>query len=416
MSSDFIKKAENLIKNSDGFARTGCIPLDLILGGGEGLGIPYGTGLNLIGISQSGKSLIGNEVIAAEYHRKKGNLKWQYEDAERGNRFPTESLYGIDIMGSNELDGVSDTVEDLDARHSLFIDSLKPSEYGIYLLDSLDSLRDNDRKDREKARKDAYKKGKEFKEGTYGLASTKFLSQEFFRNQIKKLPDKKSILIFVSQVRENMDPRSWEKYTTSGGKAVLHWMTTTVTFSTVKKLKQGDREIGIVVEAKLKKSRHARPYRSCRYTFYFDYGIDNIGSTLDYLYDLRGKDGELTKAAKEIGGIEKKLSTYKNWLEQNELYERACTEKKEETGKKNLSIDWIESWIEGDAKLKASALSYFGEVVTRDEIIQACEEVDEKGKLTKAAKEKWHEIEVQAIAKWEEEEDAIRTKRRGKYL
>ena len=60
------------------FAKTGCHLLDLYFGGGRGLGIPYGIAINLCGDTGSGKSMLGNEMIAAEHHHRKDNFNWQY--------------------------------------------------------------------------------------------------------------------------------------------------------------------------------------------------------------------------------------------------------------------------------------------------------------------------------------------------
>ena len=410
MSSDILrKKAEKLLKENKTHARTGCLLLDLLIVGGEGLGIPWGTGLNLVGISGSGKSALGNEIIAAEYHMggNKKNLKWQYEDCERGNRFSTESLYGVDIFSNNVLEGVPDTVDELDARHSLFLDNLKKDDRGIYLLDSLDSLRDAERRERQEKRKKAYKDGKDFKEGTYGLSATKFLSQEFFRNQMGAVADKKSIMIIMSQVRHNMDPMSFKKWVQAGGNALVHWMTTTVWFSRLSKIKRSNMDVGFLAKAKLEKSRHPRPFRECQFVFYYDHGVDNIGSCLDYLFDLRGKDGQLTKKQHEISlkGVTKNISTYKELLEKHNLYEKAKEDKKADTGKANLSVDWLDDWFAADDARKKLKIDFFGETLSRDELI---EKAENDSKFA-------HEIEVMTIMKWEEFEESIKTKRKGKY-
>lgn len=413
MSLSYRERAEKLLEKSDNYARTGCLLLDLVIGGGEGLGVPYGTGLNLVGISGSGKSLLGNEVIANEYHRRKGKLKHQYEDVECGNRFSTQEMYGLDIMGTNQLEGKPDTVEELDARHSIFLDKLGKGDWGIYLLDSLDGLRDGKRKERQEERKKSYLKGKDFDKGTYGLDAAKFLSQEFFRNQMGAVADKRSILIFVSQARQNMDPFSFKKWTQSGGNALIHWMTTTVWFSVKSHIKQNKKEIGLLITAKLEKSRHARPLRSCQFLFFSEYGIDDIGSNIDYLFDLRGEDGSVLKAAENVpwgNGQEfrvRNIANWKEWLVSKELYEPTKAEKKEHTGKSNLSVDWLEDeWLPKQTEeIQLEISAFFGKGISRDELIAMAEQ-DPKVKK---------EIELRVIAKWEEEEDKVKLNRRKKY-
>jgi len=61
--------------------------------------------------------------------------------------------------------------------------------------------------------------------------------------------------------------------------------------------------------------------------------------------------------------------------------------------------------LESDEKLKNSAVSYFGECMTRDELIRQAESNPEYRK----------ELELMTIAKWEEEEDKVKSNRKGKY-
>ena len=59
-------------------------------------------------------------------------------------------------------------------------------------------------------------------------------------------------------------------------------------------------EAARVPVTKTEKSKTKRPFRECTFLVYFDYGIDDIGTSLDFLFDLRGKDGKLVKAAEKI--------------------------------------------------------------------------------------------------------------------
>lgn len=45
--------------------------------------------------------------------------------------------------------------------------------------------------------------------------------------------------------------------------------------------------VGVVVKAKTTKSKTPRPFRECFFSFLYDYGLDNIGTSIDYLFDLR---------------------------------------------------------------------------------------------------------------------------------
>ena len=113
--------------------------------------------------------------------------------------------------------------------------------------------------------------GKEIKDkGTYGMATPKFLSSEFFKTQTGKFADKNASLIIVSQVRENLNAGMFgKKHKRSGGKALDFYAHTVLWLTTWIKIKKKDvdgneRQIGVIVEAKTEKSKTPRPYRTCK--------------------------------------------------------------------------------------------------------------------------------------------------------
>lgn len=412
--SDLEKQIEEIYgeksKKDKQFARTGCLLLDLLIGGGEGLGIRYGTGVNFVGSEGSGKSLIGNELIAAEYHLGKKNLKWMYADCENGNNFDTKTLYGVDVLGKNTFKKYPDTVENLDAQHSLFLDQLGKKDHGIYILDSLDALRDDERKERQKNRKNAYAKDKEFTDSTYGMAAAKFLSQEFFRNQMSAISEKNSILVFISQVRQNLDRFSFKKWTQVGGKSLFHWMSAVVWFSKVTKIVKNDKAIGAVVKAKIEKARHARPYRECTFVMYFDLGIDDITTNLDYLFDLRGKNGKHLSVINAIPWgseaiKEKNADNYVEFLKNNNFHAQCKTDRKKAEGKDTLTIKFIKEWIKGNELALEKSKEVFGDTYTYEELRA---KIDEDPAMKK-------ELEKRVIGKWEKAENDIKTPYRKKY-
>ena len=169
-------------------------------------------------------------------------------------------------------------------------------------------------------------------------------------------------------------------------------------------------KVGVVVKAVTTKSKTPRPFREIVYTAYFDYGIDNIGSNIDYLFDLRGDDGKLlTKAANAIAwsatAKKKSLPNLKAWLEKNGWTAECREDKKSQEGNANLSVDWIIGWATEDPERKANFDDEFGEEFTRDELIKLCEDNPEMAK----------ELTERVRAKWEEHEDAVATKRPAKY-
>ena len=139
------------------------------------------------------------------------------------------------------------------------------------------------------------------------------------------------------------------------------------------------------------------------------YGIDNIGSNLDYLFDLRDERGTLKKSANNIAwsanAKTKNLTNLKEWLEKNAWTDACKADRKDAEGTASLSLDWILTWAEKDPERKVSFDNEFGEEYSRDELIKLCEDNPEMAK----------ELTDRVRAKWEEHEDSIATKRPSKY-
>ncbi len=398
------------------FARTGCHLLDLYFGGGRGLGIPYGIAINLCGDTGSGKSMLGNEMIAAEYHHRKDNFDWQYEDGENGNNFDTTELYGIDIMGNNLLSNRfkklpirPQTVEDMDARLSIFLEMLPKKHFGIYFVDSLDSLTDEDKVKRSEKRKEEYEKGNVFDEGTFGMASAKFLSQEFFRNQTAKLQGRHVILGIVSQVREVIGAKQYQKkLKASGGRAKKHWMDIEVWFTPVKDLKNEGSDLvnGIFVGVEGLKTRDGRMKRKARFLYYTDFGIDDVGTSLTFLYDVRSPSGEYRKTiAKNIpwnAGDENKpesnLAGVTSWLEADRaVLNNYRAFRKEIDGKKAIKVSIVMEFKETTLELHKSFKNFFGAIYDFDTLrLQIMNNKKMKKELDKKVTEKWEAIETAA--------------------
>ena len=400
------------------FARTGAHLLDLYFGGGRGLGIPYGSAINLCGDSGSGKSMLGNELIAAEHHHRKDNFDWQYEDGENGNNFDTTDLYGVDIMGGNlllentkKLPIRPKTVEEMDARLSIFLEQIPKKHFGIYFVDSLDSLTDDDKIKRSEKRKEEYEKGKTFDEGTFGMASAKFLSQEFFRNQTAKLQGRNVILGIVSQVREVIGAGKYEKkLKTSGGKAKKHWMDMEVWFKPIKKLKNEGSELinGIYVEIAGIKSRDGRMERKVYFLYYTDFGIDDVGSSLTFLYNLRSPSGEFRKTiannipwnAEDEGKPKADLEGVTTWLKADKDVLDAYRDFRSGIDKKRaIKASTVMEFKETTPELQKSFEDFFGAPSDFDTLrLQIMKDPKMKKELDKRVTEKWEAIEAAAAS------------------
>lgn len=340
---------------------TGSTLLDLVVGGGEkagyGMGWEAGTIVRDWGGSSSTKTFKACEMIAANYYKYKDKLKWKYADIEFGNTIDSLGLYGIEIIPTNKKfrEDMPTTVEAWEYDVHKFLDNLKPEEgeLGIYVLDSLDALSSAALEERKEKRHTAYDKGKEFDEGTYGMDSAKFLSQEMFRGLSARLAEKNALLYVISQERDNANAGLYgKKNRLGGGRAIGFYETARIYSKAKEKEELKGRAVSVLIETVAEKVRHPRPFRSCYIPIRFDYGMDDVAANIDYLFDLRTeKTGELSKAATK-------------------------------------GIEWDKSI----------------EPMSRDELIQYVE----KNKLKKVLRQR-------VIDKWEAVEEEISTKRERKF-
>jgi RecA/RadA recombinase len=295
----------NLSKKVDGeiWLPTGSTLLDLVVGAGRGMGHEAGQLINLVSESQGGKTALCNEAIANGYHRFKDKFKWVYDaTCEGGNTFDSQTLYGMDIIPKKAATK-SRTIQEANGNIVEFLDSLEGDEFGIYVLDSIDAVTSDEIEDIAEGRNDAFKKGKKYDKGSYQGQKPKYLSSEFLPH-IASLAEKKNcLIIIVSQLRDNVNAGLYApKDRISNGRALLFYCSSRIWLKTKADIERAGKPIGVVVHAETRKARGPKPYRSCMYIFYYEYGIDDVGGNIDFLYDLRTPErGELSKtAAKNI--------------------------------------------------------------------------------------------------------------------
>lgn len=376
--------------------KSGCTVLDKLLGGAKGVyGVPSGKFINIVGDKSAGKTFLSNEFIANSHYEFGCKFKWAYDDCESGYSFDTENLYGFEIMPKNEEERIhSENVEDAFCNITKFCKSLKKSEFGIYVLDSLDGLTSKEQDDRAEERLKAFEDGKDFDKGTYGMGKQKYLSQEFFPQLCDTIANYNVLVIIISQIRENVDAFSFEKYSRSGGKAMDFYAHSVLWIATCKKILKKDTPVGVVVKAKTTKSKTPRPYRECFFSFLYDYGLDSIGTNLDYVFDLRTPTGDLNKKEKAIqwngdNSLDKK--TLKEFLEEYELLDKYLDSKYSDAD--DTDANNMFAFIMSKKEYKEKYQEKFGSTMNREEIIQYIEENNLEKELSERADKKWEDFE-----------------------
>ncbi len=291
-------------KQLKGNITTGADLINLVIGGGYPFGIA-----NVVGDSSSGKSFLSGEAIAAAYHTYgKNNFQWFYDDAEKGYKFNSKKLYGIDILNDGFMSQKrrSNTIEDFERNLEHVITKKDPAMPFIYVLDSFDGISsEGEIKYRKKKMKASEKEeeeeddGKEKKEaGSYNLSKQKE-NHAIFRTRVRELEENNILLIVISQVKEKIGVMFGAKYYRTGGKSLDFYPNIIFWLAEVERYTKKDRPIGACIKIQGTKTRNDKPFRFCFVDMLFDYGVDNISSNLRFLYDLKTKLGKDTKKVKE---------------------------------------------------------------------------------------------------------------------
>jgi len=283
------------------FTSYGTDVFDLIAGGGA----PFGKMVNIIGDNSVGKSFIASEIVAQARKKYEKDLVWYYDDAEAGYSFSSQKIWGFDLI-TEEMEP-SETIEDFALNVEKFLAKLKPKQKGIYIVDSFDALSSAQEHEEYEDKMKAVEKGTKIA-GTYAQGKAKGTNQ-FFRIMVNKLKQKNCLLVIISQVRENIGAGLYApKYRRNGGKSLDLYACQIFWLAVADKYTKKDAVYGVCVNIKNTKNKVGKPYREGFIDIIFEFGLDNVASSLKYLYELktdRGKDSK--KAAKLLNWDEKEF-------------------------------------------------------------------------------------------------------------
>jgi RecA/RadA recombinase len=131
--------------------------------------------------------------------------------------------------------------------------------------------------------------GRDIGEGSYGTKKAAKMS-ELLRTSASKLEQSRTLLLIISQVRENIGALFGEKYKRSGGKALDFFASQIVWLSHLKLLEKSINKIkrpyGIIVKAKVKKNKIAPPMREAQFEFHFNYGTEDLLASIQWLKEV----------------------------------------------------------------------------------------------------------------------------------
>lgn len=276
----------------EGALSTGSTLLNLACSDQPERGFFKGGYFYLVGDSVSGKTWLSLTCFAeATLNKEFKDYRLIFDDVEGGALMDVEYYFGkavADRMEAPSYKGktpvFSTTVESF---YYHLDDLIKAGKPFIYVLDSQDSLVSQASSKKFSERKKASEEGEEAA-GSYGDGKAKFHSENL-RQVLAGLRKTKSILIIIGQTRDNLG-FGFEQKTRSGGRALRFYANLEIWTSVagkIKKLVRGkERTIGVRCLAEVKKNRVTGKVgkdRSVEIPIYYNLGIDDVGSCVDYL-------------------------------------------------------------------------------------------------------------------------------------
>lgn len=332
------------IKNEysrDELISTGSTLLNLALSDSPDGGFSMGKMVNIVGDSNSGKTLLALSICAEmAKHKRFDKHRFIFDDVEAANEFDLSKMFGVSVASRIEPPSVdeeggskySDTIQDFQVNISRALSNKVPF---IWILDSFDAMTSEE----EKGRIQDKLKGKDVG-GTYGMNKPKIIG-ETLRMIIRDLKKTASLLIIISQTRDNINPMSFEKKTRSGGRALKFYATHEMWLAVGEKFKSRDRIIGVESKVKITKNKLTGKVRQVSFPVYYDYGIDDIGSCIDFM--VEEKFWHMNKQTIDAVDLELKGTRQYliNQIEKNNL---------ESELKKVMAFSWTS--IEDSLKLK----------------------------------------------------------------
>lgn len=286
---------------------SGSTLLNLALSGMSKGGFATGKVANIIGDSHSGKTLLSLTILAEMAKSSRfDDYLFIYDDVEAALEFDVAKIFGQKVKDrilppqydEDREPRSSDTIEEFQYNVMQLLKGDKPF---IYILDSLDALDSDDDVKKMDENIIARQKGNKEK-GSYNMSKPKKMS-EMFRRIVRKLKKGNSLLIVVSQTRDNINPMSFQTKTRSGGRALEFYSSFIMWMAVAKKHKKHDRMVGIDCKIKVSKSKLTGKMREVTIPIYTNYGIDETGSCIDWLET----EGHWKKKGNKIKALEFKV-------------------------------------------------------------------------------------------------------------
>lgn len=256
-----MKLGESAVMSSVEAIPSGSLALDLALGVG---GIPRGRIAEIFGPEGSGKTTLGQHIIAEA--QKRGGMT-AYIDVEHALDPTYASHCGVNV--EDMLISQPDTGEQaLEITEAL----VRSGAIDVIVIDSVAAL--VPRSEIEGEMGDAH----------IGLQAR--LMSQALRKLAAAIGKSGTAVIFINQLREKVGIIFGNPEVTPGGRALKFYSSVRIDLRRVETIKQGGVVIGSRVRARIVKNKVAPPFRSAEFDLMFDHGISREGNLIDLGVEL----------------------------------------------------------------------------------------------------------------------------------
>lgn len=270
---------------------TGCLSVDIILGGG----MPRGRIIEVFGPEASGKTTLAQHVVA-EVQKMGGTAA--FVDAEHALDPDYAKKIGINV--NDLLISQPDTGEQaLEIVETL----VRSNAVDVIVIDSVAAL--------------VPKAEIEGEMGDVHMGLQARLMSQALRKLSGIVSKTRTVVIFINQIRIKIGVFFGNPETTPGGTALKFYSSVRVEVRRSAQIKQADKIIGNRVKIKIVKNKVAPPFRTSEFDIMYNEGISVTGDLLDcgIAYNVINKSGNSYAYGEEKLGVGRE--TAKQYLKAN---------------------------------------------------------------------------------------------------